>query len=162
MANGLWHRNPAARGANGRVRPGHALVKGKAVPVADGVYEIRFYEDRRSSTVRREERGGRGCTARPPGADRLCNGSRRRRRASDRSHRDRKTLRGSAAAYISDAEGRGAMAAARMARSATKEFLGLVKRRSSTRFGRRTSTSSTLRSESGSAATGRGRINMRE
>jgi integrase len=41
---------------------------------------------------------------------------------------DRKTLRVSAAAYISDAEARGAMAAASMARSATKEFLGLVKK----------------------------------
>ncbi len=41
-ADGKWHRNPAARGANGRVRPGHALVKGKVVPVSDGVYEIRY------------------------------------------------------------------------------------------------------------------------
>src|ERR1035437_875610 len=46
-----WHRNPAARGANGRVRPGHALVKGKVVPVSDGAYEIRYYEDRRGKNT---------------------------------------------------------------------------------------------------------------
>jgi len=129
MANGLWHRNPAARGANGRVRPGHALVKGKAVPVADGVYEIRFYEDRRvkytsagknaadadAQRVRQAQTASATVAAEDAGLQIVVT-------------EDRKTLRGSAAAYISDAEGRGAMAAARMARSATKEFLGLVKK----------------------------------
>jgi hypothetical protein len=46
-ADGKWHGNPVARGANGRVRPGHALVNGKVVTISDGVYEIRYYEDRR-------------------------------------------------------------------------------------------------------------------
>ncbi len=41
---------------------------------------------------------------------------------------ERKTLKATAAAYIADAEGRGAMAAARMARSATKEFFALTKK----------------------------------
>jgi hypothetical protein len=128
-ADGKWHRNPAARGANGRVRPGCALVGGKAVPVTDGVYEIRYYEDRR---VKYTSAGKNAADA----------DAQRARQAQTASAtvaaegaglqivvtEDRNTLRGSAAAYISDAEGRGAMAAARMARSATEEFLGLVKK----------------------------------
>jgi hypothetical protein len=46
-ADGKWRRSPAARGANGRVKPDHARIKDKAVPVADGAYELRHYENRR-------------------------------------------------------------------------------------------------------------------
>ena len=128
-ADGKWHRNPAARGANGRVRPGHALVKDKAVPVADGVYEIRYYEDRRvkytsagknaadadAQRVRQAQTASATVAAEDAGLQIVVT-------------EDRKTLKATAAAYIADAEGRGAMAAARMARSATKEFLALTKK----------------------------------
>lgn len=128
-ADGKWHRNPAARGANGRVRPGHALVEGRAVPVTDGAYELRHYEDRRvvytpagknaadadAQRARQEKTSTAEAAADDAGLE-IVKGE------------ERNTLRGSAAAYISDAEGRGAMAAASMARSATAEFLGLTKK----------------------------------
>ena len=128
-ADGKWRRSPAARRANGRVKPGHALVKGNAVPVTDGVYEIRHYENRRVKYI----------PAGKNAADADAQRARQEKTSTAEAAADdagleivkgeeRKTLRGSAAAYIADAEGRGAMAAARMARSATKEFLGLVKK----------------------------------
>lgn len=44
--DGKWKRKPVARGANGRVKPGHALVDGKAVAVHGAVYELRHIVDR--------------------------------------------------------------------------------------------------------------------
>jgi hypothetical protein len=44
--DGKWKRRPAARGANGRVKPGHALIDGKAVVVQQGSYELRQIVDR--------------------------------------------------------------------------------------------------------------------
>ncbi len=40
-ADGKWKRRPVARGANGRVKPGHVLIDGKPVTVRDGAYVIR-------------------------------------------------------------------------------------------------------------------------
>ena len=127
--DGKWKRSPAARGANGRVKPGHALVKGKIVPVMDGAYELRHYEDRRvvytpagknaadadGQRARQEKTSTAMVVAEDAGLQ-IVTGE------------DRKTLRGSADAYISDAEGRKAMAAASMARSATAEFIRLTKK----------------------------------
>src|ERR1035441_975641 len=125
-ADGKWRRSPAPRGANGRVRPGHALIKGKAVPVADGVYEIRYYENRRVKYIP----AGRNAADADAQRARQEKTSTAMVGAEDRglqivTEEERKTLKATAAAYIADAEGRGAMAAARMARSATKEFLAL-------------------------------------
>lgn len=44
--DGHWKRKPVARGANGRVKPGYALIDGKAVAVKSGVYELRHIVDR--------------------------------------------------------------------------------------------------------------------
>ena len=38
--DGKWKRRPAARGANGRVKPGHALINGNALPVKDGAWMV--------------------------------------------------------------------------------------------------------------------------
>jgi hypothetical protein len=39
---GTWKRRPAARGANGRVKPGHALSNDKIVPVKNWTYDLRY------------------------------------------------------------------------------------------------------------------------
>ena len=128
-ADGKWQRSPVARGANGRVKPGHALVRGKAVPVTDGAYELRHYEDRRvvytptgknaadadAQRARQEKTSTAKVVAEDAGLQIVVG-------------EERKTLKATAAAYIQDAEGRGAMAAASMARSATAEFLVLTKK----------------------------------
>jgi integrase len=44
--DGKWKRRPAARGANGRVKPGHALIDGKTIAVHQGAYELRQIVDR--------------------------------------------------------------------------------------------------------------------
>jgi len=38
---GTWMRRPAARGANGRVKPGHALIDDKSVSVKNWTYGLR-------------------------------------------------------------------------------------------------------------------------
>lgn len=45
-ADGKWARRPAAVGNNGRIKPNHVVIDGNTVPVSDGVYELRHYEDR--------------------------------------------------------------------------------------------------------------------
>src|ERR1700761_5009057 len=44
---GAWRRFPAVYGANGRVKPGHGLVQGKAVAFDAPAYEIRYIENRK-------------------------------------------------------------------------------------------------------------------
>ena len=39
---------PAARGANGRVKPGHALIDGKIVSIKNWTYDLRYTEDRKT------------------------------------------------------------------------------------------------------------------
>ena len=97
------------------------------MPVTDGVYEIRFYEDRRVKYTS----AGKNAADADAQCARQAQTTSATLAAEDAGLQivvteERKTLRGSAAAYISDCEGRGAKAAANMARSATKEFLGLV------------------------------------
>ena len=41
-ASGSWKRRPAARGANGRVKSGHALIDDKVVAVKDWTYDLRY------------------------------------------------------------------------------------------------------------------------
>lgn len=40
-----WKRAQAASGANGRIRPGYALIDGKAVQVTDYQYQVRYIKD---------------------------------------------------------------------------------------------------------------------
>src|SRR5664279_4195156 len=48
-ADGKWRRSPAARGANGRIKPGHALIEGKVVAVVNGTYDLRHTVDRKTA-----------------------------------------------------------------------------------------------------------------
>src|ERR1035437_9269828 len=47
-ASGTWKRRPAARGANGRVKSGHALIDDKVVAVKDWTYDLRYTVDRKT------------------------------------------------------------------------------------------------------------------
>jgi len=128
-ADGKWHRNPAARGAKGRVRPGHALVDGRPVPVTDGTYELRHYENRRVVYTP----AGKNAADADGQRDRQEKTSTAMVVAEDAglktvTEEERKTLKATAAAYILDCEGRGAKAAASMARSATAEFIKITRK----------------------------------
>lgn len=50
-SDGTWKRRPAARGANGRVKPGHALIDGMVVGVKDWTYDLRYTVDRKTVYV---------------------------------------------------------------------------------------------------------------
>lgn len=41
-ADGTWKRRPAARGANGRVKPGHALIGGEVIAVSASTYDLSY------------------------------------------------------------------------------------------------------------------------
>ena len=119
-----WKRAQAVQGANGRIRPGHALINGDAVKVSEYVYQIRYYENREVKF-------------RPAGKDANKAETLRRRiehqesvkaeavRAGVKVQVDesRKTLAGTAAEYIKDAQQRNANEAAAQARSVTAEFI---------------------------------------
>ncbi|MGB3631300.1 MAG: hypothetical protein WBA18_17470 [Terracidiphilus sp.] len=47
----MWKRRSAARGANGRVKPVHALIDGKSVAVQLGAYELRQIFDRQTAYI---------------------------------------------------------------------------------------------------------------
>ncbi len=50
-SDGTWKRRPAARGANGRVKPGHALINGIVVAVKDWTFDLRYTVDRKTVYV---------------------------------------------------------------------------------------------------------------
>ncbi len=122
--DGTWKRAEAVRGANGRIRTGYARIDGDEVQVADFRYEVRFYESRK---LRYKPAGKKG-----PAADSLRDQIEKQNtvKAAAKAvgvkveiETDRKTLTGTAAAYIRDAEQRGAMEAAEQARLVKDEFL---------------------------------------
>jgi hypothetical protein len=130
-AAGTWRRSPAARSANGRVKPGHALVNGVAIQVENPTYDLRHTVDRKTVYTPAGKRGAE--------AD-----ARRVKLENTKSiiaqavgnpdvevieKTDRATLKDTAAAYIRDAEGRNAHEAADKARLVTVEFIGLMRRR---------------------------------
>ncbi len=49
--DGVWQRSPAARGMNGRVKPGLSLVVRKATPVSQGLYPIRYFKPKKSEML---------------------------------------------------------------------------------------------------------------
>ena len=128
-ANGSWKRGAAARGANGRIRPGYVLIDGEPTAFDEYVYQVRYYEQRalkyetvgrnaaEAETRRRqiEQRTGAKAVARRAGL-------------KVEETPDRKTLTASASAYIRDAEQRGATESALQARSVTEEFIRLTRR----------------------------------
>lgn len=133
-----WKRCTAVRGANGRIKPGFALVKvltkdGKPklepVKVERYYYEVRYYENRQ---VQYENAGTKVSEAET-----------RRRQIENQStakaiaesaglkveaQETRKTLKGTADEYIRDALGRQATEAAAQAKNVTDEFITLVRK----------------------------------
>jgi integrase len=126
--DGKWKRRPAARGANGRVKPGHALVDGKAVAVKDGAYELRHFVDRQPVYLP----AGKNAAAADVKRQQLEIKSSVKAQAKQAGIEvveapEGKSLKATAAAYIDNALKRGANEAAAQARLVTNEFLRLVK-----------------------------------
>jgi len=128
-SNGTWKRHPAARGGNGRVKPGYAVVNGQPVKVEGFSYDLRLYENRTPKYI------SVGKNAADADAQRARQElvSTARVVAEDaglkvEADRERKTLRETARAYIKDAESRNAMEAAAQARSVTSEFIAGTKK----------------------------------
>ena len=119
-----WRRAPAARGANGRIKPGYALIGGEAVKVADYQYQVRYYRNRdvkyqpagtdahKAETLRRRIELQESVKA---DADRVG--------VKVEVDQARKTLAATASAYIKDAQDRHANEAAAQSRSVTAEFI---------------------------------------
>ncbi len=130
-ATGTWRRSPAARGANGRVKPGHAVVDGVVFPIENGTYDLRHTVERRTVYMPAGKRAAVADTKRIQ----LENTKSIVAQAATNPDvevveiTDRATLKGTAAAYIRDAEGRNANEAADKARLVTVEFMGLMRRR---------------------------------
>lgn len=130
-SNGKWRRSPAARGKNGRVRPGFAQLKEEQVAVSPYMYDLRVHEGRVSKYV------PVGAVAADADAERVRRGKVMGARSLaeeagiklEESGEEREALRVAATRYIKDAEARGATEAAMQARLVLDEFQ-LVCRRS--------------------------------
>ena len=129
--DGTWKRATAARGANGRIRPGYALVDGEQVKVSDEHrYQVRYY-DRRELKYQSVD-GGSSI------ADTVARQIEQRMTALSvareanlqvvEEDNGRKTLAKSAKEYVGDAEERDALEAAIQAKSVTEEFAKVTKR----------------------------------
>lgn len=122
-----WKRSPAARGANGRIKPGSALIEGKPVKVEQYYYEVRSYENREV----RYENAGKNVSEAETLRQRIEHQSTAKAIAESaglkvETQETRKTLRGTAEEYIQDALGRQATEAAEQARVVRDEFLKSV------------------------------------
>lgn len=128
-SDGTWKRALAASGANGRIRPGYALVNGKAERVNDFNYQVRFFEKRRL----KYQSAGKNAADAEALRRRIEQQTTVRAEALKvgvkiEAEQTRKTLVRSAASYIKDAEDRGASEAALQARSVSDEFLRMLKK----------------------------------
>jgi integrase len=127
-ADGTWKRRPAARGANGRVKPGFALIDGRPMAVHDGTYDLRFTVDRK--------------TVYPPVGDKAAAADTKRQRFELKSavkaqadeagvvvidSPESKTLKATAAAYIDNKTKNGFAEAAIQATLVTAEFMRVAK-----------------------------------
>jgi integrase len=128
-ADGTWKRAVAAYSANGRVKPGHALIQGRAKQVEEYQYQVRYYENRAVKYVAAGTSAPDAETQRRK-IEQQTSVLAEARKAGIKVELDpeRKSLAKSAAEYIKDAEDRGASEAALQARNVTREFLELVKR----------------------------------
>jgi integrase len=128
-SNRRWRRSPAARGKNGRVRPGYAQVGDEQFPVEPYTYDLRVHKGRMSTYV------PVGANAADADAERY----RRERKASALvlaadaglkidANATRETLRTAADRYIADAQARGASEAALQARAVLAEFQAVCRR----------------------------------
>ena len=127
---GKWCRRAAARGANGRVKPGHALIDGKATAVSSYSYEIRRIVNRQPEYL-------------PAGKSAAVAEAQRVRLEQSISvleaakgtdvevslRTERRSLKETATEYIRDAEGRRAMEAASQARLVSSEFIEQMRKK---------------------------------
>jgi len=127
---GKWRRDPVARGKTDRVRPGWAMLGGLAVQVADPVYELRLYENRKPKYI------PAGKNATEADAQRLQEQVRRTARviAEDaglvvQDGPERTSIRDSVKAYIEMKEASGHKAATTHTRIALNDFLEFIGKR---------------------------------
>ena len=124
-----WPRAPVVRGANGRIRPGYALIENNPVHVDDFRYEVRYYEKRK---LKYKSAGTNPVQA--EGLRRRIESQSTARAIAQRAGikveiaEERRTLRGTAQQYIDDAIARRALEAAEQAKNVTDEFIGLVRK----------------------------------
>lgn len=115
--HGTWKRAAAVRRANGRIRPGYALINGTETQVREFQYQVRYYENRKPHY--------RPAGKKAASADALRDRTEKQHSVKAAAEavgvkveveEDRRNLSGSAAAYILDAQKRGAAEAAEQAR----------------------------------------------
>ena len=131
--DGKWRRLPAAYGGNGRIRPGFAQVGTQQVEFADPAYELRLYEDRQAKYIPFKS-GATDADAERKKLEKSPSKTAAKSAAESAGgtfvdKEDRQTLAKTAAAYIRDAQQRGAMEAADQARLVNEEFRKLLNRK---------------------------------
>ncbi len=132
---GRWQRFPAAYGNNGRIRPGYAQIGEKQIRFDSALYQLRFYEGRQAhyQTVepnsadvadrqRRQEEKKTSVTQVQKAAE--AHGVTVTVTVTD----DRKTLRSTANAYITEKEGAQLNEAASQARLVSGEFMRVIRK----------------------------------
>jgi hypothetical protein len=127
--DGDWKRAAAAYAANGRIRPGYALIDGKPKQVGEHSYQVRYIEDRQP----KYESAGKSASEATALRDRIQKRTTAKALAKDAGlkiepEEVRKTLARTAEAYVQDAIDRGASEAALQARSVLSEFSLVVKK----------------------------------
>ena len=131
--DGKWRRLPAAYGGNGRIRPGYAQEGERQVEYADPAYELRLYENRQAKYIA-IGRNAADADAERKKLEKSPSKTAAKNAAESAGgtfveKEDRQTLAKTAAAYIRDAQQRGAMEAADQARLVTEEFRKLLNRK---------------------------------
>ena len=131
--DGKWRRLPAAYGGNGRIRPGYAQVGDQQVEFADPAYELRLYEERQAKYIPIRS-GATDADAERKKLEKSPSKTAAKNAAESAGgtfvdKEDRQTLAKTAAAYIRDAQQRGAMEAADQARLVNEEFRKLLNRK---------------------------------
>ena len=131
--DGKWRRLPAAYGGNGRIRPGYAQVGAQQVEFASPAYELRLYEDRQAKYIPFKS-GATEADAERKKLEKSPSKTAAKSAAESAGGTfvdkdDRKTLAKTAAAYIRDAQQRGAMEAADQARLVNEEFRKMLNRK---------------------------------
>lgn len=122
-----WPRASVVHGANGRVRPGYALIDNTPVKVDEFRFEVRYYDKRKL----KYKNAGRNA-AEAEGLRRRIESQSTAKAIAERAGikaeitEERRTLRGTAQQYIDDALARQALEAAEQAKNVTDEFIGLV------------------------------------
>jgi uncharacterized protein with FMN-binding domain len=127
-ADGKWARKPVARGANGRIKPGHALVDGKPVAVHSAVYELRHIVDRQPVYIP----AGKKAAAADAERQKLEIKSAVKAQAKEAGIQlvepaENRTLKATAAAYIDNKLKSGFYEAAAQAQLVSAEFMRAVK-----------------------------------